>query len=190
MRNALNAYNKYASRLFGMVIYLSRFVLKLADAIKSISKLTHKITDWLLAEDYIKSFDKIGLIDKSTYAIQNSPYAHHVTVTSLDQISLCFKVENSIFATTHWHRPNRDAQIGKVMLVSVLTLENLNDSKFRLTTNMHTNRQPLLPLWKSPCMLLHAVFNLWWLGYRNIIWMSNLCKVNTWCSLIHQYQEL
>ena len=53
---------KGASRLCGMVTYLTRFLPKLADVIKPIRKLTHKGMEWSWAENQINAFEDIKVL--------------------------------------------------------------------------------------------------------------------------------
>ena len=147
---------KGASRLCGMVTYLSRFLPKLADVIEPIRKLTHKGMEWSWAEDQINAFENIKvLLTKAPILAYYNP-----------KLPLCIQCDSSQFglgaALLQGGKPldfrsrtltpteQRYAQIEKEMLAVVFALEKFNDYTFGQKTTVYTDHQPLVSIVKKP----------------------------------------
>ena len=148
--------SKGASRLCGMVTYLSRFLPKLADIIEPIRRLTHKDTEWSWAGDQREAFEKIKiLLTKAPVLAYYDP-----------KLPLCIQCDSSQFglgaallqngkpldfrSRTLTPTEERYAQIEKEMLAVVFALEKFNDYTFGQKTTVYTDHQPLVSIVKKP----------------------------------------
>ena len=134
-----------ASRLCGMLTYLSRFLPKLADVIHPICKLTHKGMEWSWEEDQINAFEKIKvLLIRAPLLTYYNPKPSVYIKSDRNQFGLgaaLLQGRKSPDSRSRTLTPTeqRYARIEKEMLAVVFALEKFNDYTFGQRTTVYAD---------------------------------------------------